>query len=159
MKKSDNTKQEPSFMQYFLNLPLALQKRVVKQFVSCILIVFLTVLCLLIYKHRGYCIGFLIALYLAYLGCDLIWSYYSGKIQCHRMVCIKASRALGQEHVDLVMRELEEGVDAEQAIHKFYLPVSKKDAKMITENTVMHIYLRADQPARIQAWEIIDYTP
>lgn len=149
---------EPSFVQQLLELPQALQKRFIKQMVTSILVFFIAILCMVFFKQWVYCIGLLIALYLAYVGCDLVWGFYSGKILCYRMVCIKASKKLFQDGMDIIMREIGETIDVERAVHKFYLPVTKRDAGLISENTIMNIYIRPENPTQVQAWEIIDYT-
>lgn len=152
--KETTPNNEPSFFQQILALPQALQKRFMMQMGASIVVLFLTILSLVFFKQWGYCVGLLIALYLAYIGLDLVWGYYGGKIQCYRMVCIKATK-ITKEHMRLVMKELDTDLDDEQATHKYELPVAKKDSALITEHTIMNIYIRLSEPTRIQAWEII----
>lgn len=150
-------RQGPSILQQILLLPQAIQKRFVKQIGASFLIVILTIILLVYFKEWGYCFGFIIALYIAFLGFNIVWNYQSGKIVCKPMICVKAITVPGVERIYVIMKETEPEEGNQKVIHEYYIPVSAKDKKIFTTNTVINICYNTNSPLEVLAWEVIDY--
>lgn len=155
-KNHNKEKQTPPFSVLLNDAPAILQRRFLKHCAVTLLICLFTILMAFYFHSWGYCIGFIIALYIGYLGCDLIYSFHSGKLICKTMVCIKVNRK-GKERIDIIARELEIEEPAKNTTHQFYVSGAKKELEMLTLNTVIAAYYRPNSPAELVAWEVLDY--
>lgn len=149
---------ETNFRQVLFAAPSVLQQRFLKHQLTALAVAALTIILMIYFKTLTYCVGFLIALYVAYLGLSIIWDYGEEKIVSRRMVCIKAQRRLNQERMCLILRLADGEPQDGEPVRKFYISAPKKEISLLTPNTVMEIYFRKDRPTELLAWEIVDYT-
>lgn len=149
---------ETTFRQVLFAAPPVLQRKFLKHQLTALAVAALTIILLVYFNTWAYCVGFLIALYVAYLGLTIIWDYGEEKIVSRRMVCIKAQRLLNQERMYLILRMVDGEPQDEEQVKKFYISAAKKELSLLTPNTVMEIYFRKDRPTELLAWEIVDYT-
>lgn len=147
--------QEPSFMQQLGMLPEVMQRRFLGQITAAAIIAILTLFLLFYFRTWQYCIGLLIALYIAYLAMDLVWNYHNGKIECRTMICVKSQHLIRQGRVFVIMRDVESTESTMNNTKQFYIATNKKNAALITPQTVMTVYYRPDNPLEIVAWEIV----
>lgn len=146
----------PGFLETALNLPAPLFRRFQKQCAAGLLMAIVSVVLIIVTKELQYFWGFAFTIYLLYLAASLVWKFSEGKIVCKIMVCIKGTR-ISKERLFLILRERIETAQgiAQGEIHKIYLPAAKCDVKLISEKTVMSVYLDPRYPNEIIAWEII----
>lgn len=156
-KKTKNNSQDIPFTKMITDLPAILQARFVKHIMVALLMIAVTVFLIIYFNSWSYCIGLLIAVYIAYLGFDTVWAYQSGKLICKTMICIKANKLLKQDRLYAIMRETGSELPPEKITHQFYISGSKRDLELITPNTVLNVYYRPKNTLEITAWEIIDY--
>ena len=154
-KKEKPQLTEPTFMQQLSFLPQVVMQRFLGQIGAALVIVLLTIFLLFYFRTWQFCIGFLIALYIAYLAMDVVWSYNKGAIECRRMVCIKAQHLIRKNRVFVIMRDEGSTESTKNKTMLFYIATSKKNAALITPQTVMDIYYRPDNPLEVTAWEIV----
>lgn len=154
-EKKQRVQTELSFLQQLSLLPEAMMRRFFGQFIAVLLIVALTVFLMIHFKTWRYCIGFLIALYIAYLAMDMVWGYQKGKIECRRMVCIKSQYIPVKERLFIIMRDEGSTESTKENTRQFYLSTTRKNAALITPQTVLDVYFRPDNPLEITAWEIV----
>ena len=158
MKKEKIKKEQeagPSFMQQLFLLPEVMIRRFFGQIAAAALIVVFTVFLLIHFKVWQYCIGLLIALYLAYMAMDMVWNYNKGKIECKRMICIKSQHFIRKSRVFVIMQDVDAKENTRDNTRQFYIATSKKNAALITPHTIMDIYFRPDNPLEVIAWEIV----
>lgn len=168
MKKADREElissvpgQEKTFRECIQELPQALKIRFLKQMAGSIGILFLSVFFGYMTKSWECVVGLLFALYIAYIGMDIVWKYNANIIVRKTVRCISATKILGnKEQLYVVMRNLERKDATEPEIYKFYFPVSKKESGLFVPDVVLHIYINQKNPSEIIAWEMIDvYRP
>lgn len=159
MKKEKKKEQEnnESFIRQVASLPRPLQVRFLRHIGTAIAMLVLTVFMVIYFQTWSYSICSLISLYIAYLGCDIVWSSQSEKIICRKMVCVKANKVLKQDRLYAIMRELDDTIPEQDAVHRFYFVGPKKELALITPNTILNVYFRPDTQLEVVAWEIIDY--
>lgn len=73
-KKEKPQLTEPTFMQQLSLVPQVVMQRFLGQIGAALVIVLLTIFLLFYFRTWQFCIGFLIALYIAYLAMDVVWS-------------------------------------------------------------------------------------
>lgn len=88
---SNEPGQEKTFGECIRELPEALKMRFLKQMAGSICIVLLTVFFAFTTKSWECVIGLLFALYIAYIGMDIIWKYNANIIVRKTVRCISAS--------------------------------------------------------------------
>ena len=108
-KKKEHENDE-SFIQQVASLPRPLQVRFLKHIGTAIAMLVLTVFMVIYFQTWSYGICSLISLYIAYLGCDIVWSSQSEKIICRKMVCVKANKVLRQD-TPAFLRQSQNGYD------------------------------------------------
>lgn len=136
-------------------MPESLLKRLLQYIGAGAIIIVFSIFLMIFFRTWQYCLGFLIALYIIYLGLDIAWGFYDGKIICSKMVCIKATVLPGKKRLFIIMRDLNaKDVDINNT-HKFYIASSKKNISLITPQTIMEVYYRPDNPMEMVAWNIL----
>lgn len=154
-KNKEQKNKGPSFRQMFAALPKPLMERCIGQFFAALLVTVLSVVFMLYFKTFQFCIGFLIALYLAYIAMSIMWKCTEGKIECCRMVCIKAQRKLRVGRVSVIMKDEKADEFTNENTRKYDIVTSGKKAALITAQTVMDLYINPDNPTEVIAWEIV----
>lgn len=144
-------------IQTIRDMPLPIQKRFAKQAFAAVLFVLGTVILCAAFHTVDFLPGIFIALFLAILAADTVRKYKCGEIVCEQMVCIKATRLPGSERMYVIMREIEGKNTGEDAVHKYYLPITKKDIRLITPGMIFNVYYSKTNTHEMVAWEPIDY--
>lgn len=164
MKKDKNMETEEQqekmgFRQAFTTLPRSLQLVFFQRMAYCLLAAMATLLTVCISKDPVYCVGFLISLFSAYLGMDIIWKYAGGKLYTAKMVVCKAQRewrkSSNQYNVILRDASIENPAKEDSETAKFRLTVTRSDAGNITEGTVLQIYFFENAPRNVLAYDIL----
>lgn len=150
--------QQLTFLQKVFQLSVALKKKFLAYMAVCILVAAIAVSMMIVFKDLRFSIGFLIALYIAYMGMDIVWSAYGGKIIQQQMVCLKTTKHPILNCLEVIFQEIGTEKTAEESIHSFYIPNTKKNKLMFTQSTVMDIFYRPDTPSEITAWAILGVT-
>lgn len=151
----NKNKTEQTEVKEELPLPLALQKRFLKQMFGAVCVAALTVVLLFYYKRWEISFGFLLALFIIWMGFDTNWRYQRGDIVCKQMICIKATRILKQDRIYAVLQELNYEGNPENATHHYYIPTSKKEAALIDSHVILNCYVAKNNTAELITWEII----
>lgn len=146
------------FVQTIQELPPLLYQKFLLRMSGAVAALAISIILSIALRSANYLLGLLIALYLAYLAMDIVWSYAGGKTSARRIIIIRASRLLGGNHVKIVGRDLDMPEGSEESIVKFNLRINKRDSSLLTGNTVMLIYCTATSVEPI-AWEIIGLEP
>lgn len=107
-------------------------------------------------KDRHYSIGYIISLFAAYVGMDIIWKYGDNRIQQQRMVISKVTRCL-KNQVHLILRDAAttDLLNEEVAPKSYTIQMPKKDQTMVCPGTVMNIFISDTSPNTILAYEIL----
>lgn len=146
---------------YFFLLPAVLQKEVLKRIGGAAILLISTVIVLITTKEWLNCFGFLFALFLAYLGIDIIQKFKNGKIMVARMVVSKARkwRKSGRIHVILRDASITDITTQEVQTYSCQISASLKDRFYITSGTVLNIYVSESSPNAVLAYEILGELP
>lgn len=149
MEQNDNI----GLLQQFNLTPPMLQRRVVVNIGVAIIFAVATIILAVAFKTPGFLVGLLIALYIGYLGIDILVGCRNGTIRSEKMVIVKASRIMLTKMVNLVLREAN-GTEEDGKRHGTRLEVTRGDINMLTTGTVLNVCFRGDGEIEILAWEI-----
>jgi len=146
------------FATQIAQLPAPVKGRFGKQMVAAFAICLMTIIFIAHFKSWEYSLGFLIALYVAYIGFDVVWKYSEGRVVCKRMKCVKAMTLPKVERLIVMMKELVSDESAEPpSVREYYIPISNKQKRLFTEGAICDIYYNESSPGEILAWEVVDY--
>lgn len=163
MNERDNqsyeTQQNYTFALNPAALPPALRQRVLKQYFGAALVALFAILSMIIMQSWEFAIGFLISVYLVWLGSNMIRKWQQGKIVCKRVMCLKAQKIpLMKNKLIVVLKDLDAAAGDEKGVYNFYVPTSSRAAAQFSEKIVLHIYIEAENPVELLAWQAIDVT-
>ncbi len=151
------SKEGASFSKVFYALPVPLKNRVLQLILSSVAIAFATIIFIIVSKSWECILGFLFAVYIAYIGMSIVWKYEEGKILCKTVRCLSVTKVLGsKERLYIAVRTTGNDSRTEPEIMKFYLRVSKKDSALLKPDVILHIYMDRRNQAELIAWELID---
>ena len=146
-----------SIGQLYSDLPTVLQKRILKQLFSCAVIVVLSLFLTIYFKSWTFIFGFVISLYLAHEGFDILYRYHDRSLIGKTMIVLKAAPPLGkQNHTLVCLREIDVGGSKFGDTYSLRLYGKREDQQLITANTILNIFLNPSNPADVIAWEIVD---
>lgn len=139
-------------------LPPTLMTQTLKRFGSAALMVALITIMALLAKDWHYCLGYIVALFAAYSGMDIIWKYGEGKIHAVRMVLCKAYRqVLRKNQIVIILRDASVSnlTTQEFETYKYSIEVPAREQPMLTPGTVLNVYICETAPNNILAYEIL----
>lgn len=126
------------------NIPSALYKSILTNFVLAALLVVLCTGAALFLRQPTYLVGFIFSAYLCYVGTMTITDYRSGAIKERVLICSAVNRKLSGNQ--LIMQD----VSVEPVrLYEFYFP--RKGCPFYPDNVYI-IYTNENQPHRIVAW-------
>lgn len=156
VETSNQQKETLSFRATMAQMPYALIRLAISRFAaSATLAIAITIMWVLT-KDWHYSIGYIISLFAAYVGMDIIWKYGDNRIQQQRMVICKVTRGL-KNQVHLILRDASttDLLNEEVAPKTYTIQMSKKDQTMVCPGTVMNIFISETSPNTILAYEIL----
>lgn len=142
----------------FKTMPDPLRKKVFTQVCSAICVFGVTVLAIVYTNDMMCCVGFLLSLVVLYIGLDIVWKWSERKIEYFRARVYKA-KTHGNGMVRIMVRDATIS-DADIPTTDFQtftysIPVTRKMKGLITEGTILDIYLNPANPNVVITYEII----
>lgn len=150
-----NDKKDAGFIETLLQMPDPLQTRFLKLIAATAITCILSITLMIVLKTPFLILGLALAVILAALAMDIVWSYEKGKFICQKVVIIKANYFLKKNQLHLIVREC--NAENQETIHQFFIGGQKNELSLLTPNTVLNIYYKSNDKTNLVAWEILDY--
>ncbi len=137
-----------SLKELFFVIPTGLQSTVAKQVITAIVVLFLSIALIIVYKTPQCLIGVIVAAWLLWNALSILLDFQAGQINEDALLCCSVQGGLKiQSRTRVVFRTQDEF----PSYYEFFIPGRK--ATMFVENHVYLLYTRVQEPKRLIGWQ------